>query len=80
MDQPRDPLGVYGSTKAKGEEAVEAVFGSSGEGLILRTSWVIGPVGKNFALKMLRLHQEREELGVISEPPVGSMCLLPLAN
>ena len=67
VDQPHDPLGVYGSTKAKGEEAVEAVFGSSGQGLILRTSWVIGPVGKNFALTMLRLHQEREELGVVAD-------------
>jgi dTDP-4-dehydrorhamnose reductase len=46
---------------------VEAVFGNSGEGLILRTSWVIGPVGKNFALTMLRLHREREQLGVVSD-------------
>ena len=67
VDQARDPLGVYGSTKAKGEEAVEAVFGSSGKGYILRTSWVIGPVGKNFALTMLRLHREREQLGVVSD-------------
>ena len=67
VDQLRDPLGVYGSTKAKGEEAVEAVFGNSGEGIILRTSWVIGPVGKNFALTMLRLHMEREQLGVVSD-------------
>ena len=67
VDQSRDPLGVYGSTKAKGEEAVEAIFGSSGEGIILRTSWVIGPVGKNFALTMLHLHQERARLGVVSD-------------
>lgn len=67
VDQPRDPLGVYGVTKAKGEEAVEAVFGSSGEGLIMRTSWVIGPVGKNFALTMLRLHREREQLSVVAD-------------
>ena len=67
VDQSRDPLGVYGSTKAKGEEAVEAVFGNSGEGIILRTSWVIGPVGKNFALTMLRLHMEREQLGVVAD-------------
>ena len=67
VDQLRDPLGVYGSTKAKGEEAVEAVFGNSGEGIILRTSWVVGPVGKNFALTMLRLHREREQLGVVAD-------------
>ena len=58
-DQPRDPLGVYGASKGAGEEAVEQVLGVSGRGLILRTSWVMGPVGRNFALTMLRLHRER---------------------
>lgn len=67
VDQARDPLGVYGFTKAKGEEAVAALLGSSGKGFILRTSWVIGPVGKNFALTMLRLHRERDQLGVVSD-------------
>ena len=67
VDQARDPLGVYGLTKAKGEEAVAALLGSSGKGFILRTSWVIGPVGKNFALTMLRLHRERDQFGVVSD-------------
>lgn len=67
VDQAHDPLGVYGSSKAKGEDAVQAVFGSSGDGIVLRTSWVIGPVGRNFALTMLRLHQEKEELGVVAD-------------
>ena len=67
VEQPRDPLGVYGLSKAKGEEAVQQVLGSSGQGLILRTSWVMGPTGRNFALTMLRLHREREELGVVAD-------------
>jgi dTDP-4-dehydrorhamnose reductase len=69
--QARDPLGVYGRTKAAGEEAVEEVLGASGGGVILRTSWVMGPVGKNFALTMLRLHRERgasgQALGVVAD-------------
>ena len=70
-EQARDPLGAYGRTKAAGEEAVDQVLGGSGRGVILRTSWVIGPVGKNFALTMLRLHRERgasgQALGVVED-------------
>ena len=66
-DQPRDPLGVYGASKACGEEAVEQVLGGEGRGLILRTSWVMGPVGRNFALTMLRLHLERPAIGVVAD-------------
>lgn len=70
-EQARDPLGAYGRTKAAGEEAVEQVLGGSGRGVILRTSWVMGPVGKNFALTMLRLHRERgasgQSLGVVED-------------
>ena len=67
VDQSRDPLGVYGASKASGEEAVEELLGASGQGVVLRTSWVMGPVGKNFALTMLRLHREREQLGVVAD-------------
>jgi len=66
-EQSRDPLGAYGRTKAAGEEAVEQVLGGSSRGVILRTSWVMGPVGKNFALTMLRLHRERDQIGVVED-------------
>jgi dTDP-4-dehydrorhamnose reductase len=70
-DQIRDPLGTYGRTKAAGEKAVEELMVSSSRYVILRTSWVMGPVGKNFALTMLRLHRERgtngEALGVVAD-------------
>ena len=80
IDQPRDPLGVYGASKARGEEAVEAAFGSKGDGVILRTSWVIGPVGRNFALTMLRLHGEEPELGVVADQVGCPSSTLNLAN
>ena len=66
-EQPRDPLGVYGASKAAGEEAVETVLGHDGRAVILRTSWVMGPVGRNFALTMLRLHRDKPAFGVVAD-------------
>ncbi len=66
-DQLRDPLGVYGASKAAGEEAVEDILAGSGRATILRTSWLMGPLGKNFALTILRLHRERDKLGVVGD-------------
>ena len=62
FDQPCEPIGVYGRTKAAGEQlAAERL---APERLaILRTSWVYGPVGRNFLLTMLRLHASKAEAG-----------------
>jgi len=65
-DQPVDPLGVYGASKAAGEVAAAGALAAE-RLCILRTSWVYGPVGKNFLLTMLRLMREREQLGVVAD-------------
>ena len=62
-DQPVDPIGVYGATKAAGERCVLERLGPCKRGVVMRTSWVYGPVGRNFLLTMLRLHGERSEGG-----------------
>jgi dTDP-4-dehydrorhamnose reductase len=59
--QPPSPLGVYGASKAAGEQAALAAL--EGRAHVLRTSWVYGPVGRNFCLTMLRLHQQRAAAG-----------------
>ena len=65
-DQPVDPLGVYGASKAAGEASAAAALAAD-RLCILRTSWVYGPVGRNFLLTMLRLLGEREQLGVVAD-------------
>lgn len=64
----RNPLGVYGKSKAAGEIAVEEAFASSASGqfAIFRTSWVYG-AGGNFIRTMLRLAKERDELKVVHD-------------
>jgi dTDP-4-dehydrorhamnose reductase len=64
--QPVDPLGVYGASKAAGEAAAVAALAAD-RLCLLRTSWVYGPVGKNFLLTMLRLMAERDQLGVVAD-------------
>lgn len=70
-DEMRNPLGVYGKSKAAGEEAIAQAFassssGSAGQYAIFRTSWVYGD-GGNFIRTILRLAKDRDELKVIKD-------------
>jgi dTDP-4-dehydrorhamnose reductase len=70
-DDPRNPLGIYGKSKAAGEQAIEDAFKkspaqSNGQYAIFRTSWAYGD-GGNFIRTILRLAKERESLNIISD-------------
>lgn len=58
------PLGVYGRTKLEGEARIRAAQPLH---LVLRTSWVYGARGGNFARTMLRLARERDQLTVVDD-------------
>jgi len=68
-EDPHNPVNAYGASKAAGEQAVAKALGTadhaggSGRATILRTSWVYGPVGRNFMLTMLRLHHQKAAAG-----------------
>lgn len=59
-----DPQSVYGRSKYEGEVALAQ---ANARHLILRTSWVVGAHGGNFAKTMLRLAGERERLTVVAD-------------
>lgn len=74
-DDVPSPINVYGESKLAGEEAIRK---SGCRHLILRTSWVYGPRGKNFYLTMLRIAKERPELRIVDDQigaPTSSLAI-----
>lgn len=63
-DSPTSPLGTYGATKLRGEQAVRANHPAP---LIVRTAWVYAAQGANFVQTMLRLMRERPEVRVVAD-------------
>jgi dTDP-4-dehydrorhamnose reductase len=59
-----NPVNAYGRTKLEGEQRIAA---SGCDHLILRTSWVYGPRGRNFLLTMLRVAAASPEIRVVDD-------------
>lgn len=79
-DSPTQPLSVYGQTKLEGEQLIRD---SGCQHLLMRTSWVYGARGGNFAKTMLRLAKERDNLTVINDQfgaPTGADLLADLTT
>lgn len=76
-DMVMEPLGVYGASKAAGEEAIRSILPQH---IILRTAWVYGAHGSNFVKTMLRLGQEHPQLKVVSDQTGCPTAAAEIAN
>lgn len=63
-NDPTNPINIYGETKLAGE--VNTLLYNQ-QSLVIRTSWVYSRFGNNFVKTMLRLFNEKEEMGIIDD-------------
>ena len=76
-EDPVNPTGSYGRSKAEGEARVRAALS---EHVILRTAWLYGKAGSNFVATMLRLMAAKERIGVVADQRGTPTCAVDLAG
>lgn len=64
-DRPRDPINAYGRTKAAGEEL--ALERHPDGTYVVRTAWLYGEHGPNFARTMLQLAASKDTWSVVDD-------------
>ena len=67
-DAQANPLSVYGKTKYQGEQLLQQQMSDKADSFaIVRTSWVYSCYGNNFVKTMLRLMNEKDQLGIVAD-------------
>jgi dTDP-4-dehydrorhamnose reductase len=64
-DAPTDPINAYGRSKAKGEAL--ALAAAPDTTYVVRTAWIYGAHGPNFAATMLRLAGSHDTVSVVTD-------------
>jgi dTDP-4-dehydrorhamnose reductase len=74
---PANPQNAYGRSKHEGEERVLAELP---EAMIIRTSWVYSPFGRNFVKTMLEFARTRDLLRIVDDQNGNPTSALDLAD
>jgi dTDP-4-dehydrorhamnose reductase len=64
VEHPREPINAYGRSKLIGEKLLES---SGAEYILIRTSWLYAPWGKNFVLTMRGLLSSKTDVNVVND-------------
>lgn len=76
-DDETGPISAYGASKLRGEEAARE---ANPRHLIVRTSWVVSPFGRNFVRTMVEAARSREVLNVVDDQRGRPTSALDLAD
>tara|TARA_A100001388_G_scaffold262726_1_gene232505 strand:+ start:486 stop:1385 length:900 start_codon:yes stop_codon:yes gene_type:complete len=63
----RNPLNIYGRSKSNAELIIEETLNKKNQSFIVRTSWLMGLDGENFANKILDLLKKDSPLKIIND-------------
>ncbi|MBT8233166.1 MAG: dTDP-4-dehydrorhamnose reductase [Saprospiraceae bacterium] len=76
-DDPTEPQSVYAKSKLAGESILLLKIP---EAIVLRTSWVYSPFGKNFVKSMVKLGRSADQLSIVADQIGTPTYGLDLAN
>ena len=77
-EMPTNPQSAYGRTKLDGEHILLDTLGD--DAVILRTTWLYSPYGKNFVKTMLALGKDKPALKVVFDQVGSPTCARDLAR
>ena len=79
-DQIKSPINIYGLSKAAAEDDIQKEMSNINNYYILRTSWLMGEKGINFASNIINLLSKKDEIDVVSDQLGSPTTTKSLAN
>ena len=76
-EDPIGPIGVYAASKLEGESNI---LNHDQDHVVIRTSWLYGPIGHNFVKTMIRLSKSGNPIRVVNDQFGSPTSSIDLAN